>query len=98
MEPRPRCQVCNREVLTTGPIGRKDACEGCGADLHACRQCAFHDPQASNQCREPEADKIADKDRGNFCDFFRLSRGEGGTQVGDPAAEAKRRLEALFRK
>jgi hypothetical protein len=99
MEKKPRCQVCGREVVVLGAIGRRDTCEECGADLHACRQCEFYDVYAADQCREPSADKVADKEAGNFCDFFRLSRGTPtGRPAEDPAAEARRKLEELFKK
>ena len=99
MDKKARCQICGRTPVTVGVIGRHHVCEDCGADLHACRQCEFYDPYAANQCREPSADKVADKDAGNFCDFFRLSSGEpSGKPAEDPAAEARRRLEDLFRK
>ena len=99
MEKKPRCQACGREVVVLGVIGRRDTCAGCDADLHACRQCEFYDVHAANQCREPSADKVADKEGGNFCDFFRLSTREPEVRAAtDPAAEARQRLEDLFRK
>jgi hypothetical protein len=99
MEKKPRCQMCGREIVVLGVIGRRDICEGCGADLHACRQCAFYDVHVADQCREPSADKVADKEAGNFCDFFRLSVNVPVVSSGaDPAAEARRKLEELFRK
>jgi hypothetical protein len=39
------------------------------------------------------------KDRRNFCDYFTLREGGSGSSRGaDKAAEAKRKLEALFGK
>ena len=51
--------------------GRKDECTQCGRDLHICLNCQFYDPNAYNQCREPQAERILDKERSNFCDLFR---------------------------
>ena len=80
--------------LSAGPVSRRDACPGCGADLHACVQCGFHAPGSYNDCREPQADRVVDKERANFCDWFRL--GPGVPQASRDDARA--RLEALFKK
>jgi hypothetical protein len=32
--------------------------------------CTHYDPRAYNGCREPHAERVLDKDRSNFCDFF----------------------------
>ncbi len=96
---KPRCQVCGKEILVLGALGRRDVCGECDSDLHACRQCAFYDPHVADQCREPGADKVKDKEAGNFCDFFRLSHAiPPQRDTADPAAEARRRLDALFKK
>ena len=95
---RPRCQVCGTQLELLGAVGRRDVCPSCGADLHACLQCEFYDPFASNQCREPQVERVGIKDQANFCDLFRLSRAEVDPKKRDPAEDARARLEALFRK
>jgi hypothetical protein len=65
--------------------------------LRCCRNCRFYDPGAPQQCREPQAEPVRDKEAGNYCDFFEpLSQHAGGER--DRAVEAKRKLEDLFRK
>jgi len=91
-----RCAFCSAE-LGKGPFGRRDECPRCGQDIHCCLNCRFHDPHASNECREPQAEPVVDKDRSNFCDYF-SPRQEGAGPAPDPAAEARKRLEALFKK
>jgi hypothetical protein len=51
-------------------VGRREVCPSCGADLHCCLNCACYDPHAPQQCREPQAQRVSDKERGNFCDEF----------------------------
>ena len=77
-------------------VGRRDTCLGCGSDLHCCRNCALYDRQFHNQCREPQAERQVDKERGNFCDWFSL--GGGGVAKDDKTAAARARLDALFGK
>lgn len=87
------CARCGAP-LPPGPWGRRDACPACGADLHACVQCAFHAPGSYNDCREPQADRVVDKERSNFCDWFRP--GAGGPAY--PAEDVRAKLDALFKK
>jgi len=81
-----------------GTVGKRDACPNCGDDLHACVQCEFYDVYSSNQCREPEAERVGDKRRANFCEFFQLSRAEVGEAKPSPAQDARAKLDALFKK
>lgn len=90
------CQRCG-SPLPLPPWGRRDSCPGCGRDLHACVCCSFFAPGHYNHCREPQADRVLDPEKANFCDYFRpADRAEYAAP--DPRAEAKARLEALFRK
>jgi len=102
--PRPtvggvRCHACGRVVeLAAGErVGFRDECPGCGADLHVCRNCAHHDPGSYNECREPQAERVGDRERANRCDYFAPAVGAGGEGAG-AQAEARARLDALFKK
>jgi len=66
--------------------------------LHACPQCRFYAPGQYNDCREPQAERVLDKEKANFCDFFDPSAGTGTPAGEDPRAAAKARLDALFKK
>lgn len=84
-----------------GGVGMRDACPGCGADLHVCRNCAHHDPGAYNACREPGAERVLDKERANRCDLFAPGEGEGAgnAEAGDAARQrAREELDRLFRR
>ncbi len=63
------CQVCGAE-LEVDYVGRENLCPNCGSYLHSCIQCEFYDPDAHNQCREPMAEYVPEKDIFNFCTFF----------------------------
>ncbi|UCE88018.1 MAG: hypothetical protein JSU66_12650 [Deltaproteobacteria bacterium] len=94
-----RCHGCGAsfDVPAGERVGFRDACEGCGADLHVCLNCAYHDPSAYNECREPNAERVSDRDRANRCDYFAPGPGSAGS--GKPSAgDAKSALEALFKK
>ena len=93
----PTCFKCSRELhLPSGPVSRSAECS-CGADVRVCMNCLHYDRSAYNECREPQAERVLDKDRRNQCDYFSLrhtglQRGTAGTD------DAKRRLEELFKK
>jgi hypothetical protein len=90
------CQTCRREVEPPDPVGRKAACPFCRADLRCCLNCLFHEPAACNQCRESQAERVLEKDRANFCDYFHYR--EGGGSTGGRVVPVSDRLEGLFRK
>lgn len=57
-------------MLPANGFGRSDVCSGCMKDTRVCLNCRFHDPGSYNECRENIAERIVDKEKSNFCDFF----------------------------
>jgi len=94
----PDCHACGRVFEIRERVGFRDACEGCGADLHVCLNCGFHDPGAHNQCRESQADPVAEKDRANRCEWFRATGPAGARGVDRKQDDARAKLDALFGK
>jgi len=84
-----RCHRCGRE-LVADRIGVRELCAGCGAWLHCCRNCTFWAPGAARDCREPAAERVADKEQGNFCDWFRPA---APADAGPDAAASRARAE-----
>jgi hypothetical protein len=92
-----RCFACGKPIpLAAGErVGFRDTCESCRADVHVCRNCRHHDPSAYNECREPNAERVGDRDRANRCDYFSPGEGAAAASAGD---SAKSKLDDLFRK
>ncbi len=89
------CWNCGAE-LTAIDYGRNDSCPKCGRDTKACKGCEYYDPSYNNQCRENQAERVVDKERSNFCDYFiPASRKGAGAKS---AADMKAAAEALFKK
>ncbi len=79
-------------------VPREAECPKCGRDLHACRNCRHYDPGVNNKCREPNAEWVTDRERANFCEFYQLAETPRGAGGPDRSAEARRKLDDLFRK
>ena len=92
-----KCFVCNVgvELASDARVGFRDCCDHCGADLHICRNCRFYDPAAYNECRESSAERVADAESSNRCDWFEASD-LGGADGKRTSALAD--LDALFKK
>jgi hypothetical protein len=95
-----RCHACQREhSLAAGEsVGFREECTGCRADLHACLNCAHHDPSAYNECREPNAERVLDRERANRCEYFRPRSSGDRSSASSDQADAKAALEDLFKK
>ncbi len=75
----------------------REVCSRCGAFLHCCRNCDFYAPGVANDCREPGAPQLQDKEARTFREWFRPGTGSRpGTDVG--VVDARAALRALFRK
>ncbi|MGI9234316.1 MAG: hypothetical protein ACR2RD_11845 [Woeseiaceae bacterium] len=69
------------------PLSRRDQCPDCSADLHVCRMCRFFDRSVPRQCREDGAEDVTEKERPNFCDWFKPSA-DAFDPAGKSAADA----------
>ena len=78
------------------PLSRQDQCPSCSADLHACKMCVFFDARVPRQCREDGAEDVTDKERPNFCEWFKPSETAFDPDRRDQAEAAERELAALF--
>ncbi len=100
MPARLSCHACSAGLEIEPPVGRSARCPHCGAEVRCCRNCRFHDLSAYNECSEPSAERVLEKDRANFCDYF--SPGASGHGSCAPKADAATgglsELEKLFRK
>jgi hypothetical protein len=93
------CWHCARSIEVTERVGFRDYCPGCERALHCCRNCNFYDPSFNNQCRETMAERVVDKGRANFCEYFApMVQVKAGASKPIPEESARQKLEALFKK
>jgi hypothetical protein len=91
------CWKCGNSLADyTLPLRRLEECRKCGAELHVCKLCEWYDVMVAKHCREPIAEEVKDKERANFCDYFKPRPGAYSTVVTTEADRAKSQLDALF--
>lgn len=91
------CYRCRKEAVVPKIVGRKDVCPFCQADLRCCLNCRFYDERVYNRCRESQAERVLDKDRSNFCEYFLF--GAANSERESAIKQAPRdKLESLFKK
>ena len=78
------------------PFSRREECSVCKADQHVCMLCKDYDPTVSNACREDRADFILEKEKANFCDYFKPRPNAYQRKDQQAAAEARAKLADLF--
>ncbi len=88
-----KCGAALGDVLL--PLARLAECPHCRAQLHVCRMCMFFDRSAPQQCREPVADAVNDKQRANFCGYYQINP-NAFTAPSDQVAVSRSQLDALF--
>lgn len=91
------CWKCGASLADlTLPLRRLEECRKCGSELHVCKLCEWYSIAVAKHCREPVAEEVKDKERANFCDYFKPR--PGAYVPADVAASSKARseLDALF--
>ncbi len=89
------CTFCKNEIEVIDKVGRQDVCTHCQHDLHCCKQCRFYDQTAYNDCNEPQAERVIDKEKANFCEYFVFGP---DAKVSSEKEDTMSKLEDLFKK
>jgi hypothetical protein len=93
------CWKCGTAIsLDSGSkVGKRETCPKCDADLHSCRNCQFYDLGKHNQCAEPQAEWVRDKEAANYCDYFSPNTGLGAVRPSSPSQDVKKKFDSLFK-
>lgn len=92
------CFKCNSTHEFEGNVGVREECSKCKSDLHVCKNCAFYDLSSYNECKESSADRVLDKEKANFCDYFKgTSSNSTKNSSVDLKSEAYKKLDSLFK-
>ncbi len=93
------CFKCGEKIAypSASPVGKRDTCPKCDADLHCCRNCRFYDPGKHNQCTESQAEWVRYKEEANFCDYFSpnpILMAQNGSSA---PSDSKKKFDSLFK-
>jgi hypothetical protein len=78
------------------PLSRMAECPACKAELHTCRLCQYYEAHTTRGCREIRAEDVINKERANYCDWFKARPGAFDASRQGKVEVAKSKLDALF--
>ncbi len=90
------CWHCGA-ALGSQDFGRETNCLSCGKPTRVCRNCRWFSSAATNQCREPMAERVLEKERANYCEFFEATLEPAAAGGDSEAAALQQTAEALFK-
>ncbi|MBO4403746.1 MAG: hypothetical protein J5780_00210 [Treponema sp.] len=91
------CWKCGSKIDTSLTISRSSTCPVCSSDLHSCRNCSFYSPGSHYDCHETVDENISDKEKSNFCDYFKPAASFSKTAGYEEKKEkARAAFDALF--
>ena len=91
------CFRCGHDLeALTLPLGRRDECPNCVAELHVCRMCRYYDSGVPKSCTEDDALEVTEKERANVCDYFKPSADAYTPGFNEATDKANAELAALF--
>jgi len=88
-----RCSKIN--TIPDGKVHRSDTCNHCGEDLRVCKNCSHYSPSLYNECKETQAERVTEKEKRNFCEYFVI---RNTTNQIDQKTMAMKALDDLFKK
>ena len=92
------CYRCGASLASLSlPLSRQDECPECHNYLHVCKMCTYFDATVPRQCREDGAEEVREKDRLNFCDWFKPSEDAFDADRKDEEDDARSAAEDLFK-
>ena len=91
------CWRCGASLASLAlPLGRIEECPACRSQLHVCRLCRSWDRTRPKQCREDDAEEVRDKERANFCDWFKPRSGAFDAAGAAAESAARTLADSLF--
>lgn len=90
------CWHCGTGLIAAD-YGRENHCLTCGKATRCCGNCSNFKLGRPNDCLEPVAEPVGDKERANFCEWFAPGGGPTTNAVKSNQDIHRQAAEALFR-
>jgi ribosomal protein L34E len=91
-----KCWHCGTDLQSID-YGRESDCRGCGKPTRTCRNCRWYAPDRTNQCLEPMAERVMEKTKANFCDYFEPTITPSGDTERSSEEDLRQAAEDLFK-
>jgi len=91
-----KCWHCGVDLHDVD-YAREGSCPNCGKSTHVCRNCRWFSPSKPNQCAEPVAEPVMEKQRANFCGYFEPSLTTEASAAPTPDEALRKAAEDLFK-
>jgi hypothetical protein len=92
-----RCARCGHELTVAIASSPEARCPRCGADLHACAQCAHFDTSAPFECQKPVRARVSPKDVRNTCAEFEARTSIERETKSQAPTSARKAFDDLFK-
>jgi hypothetical protein len=91
------CWRCGESLqILSLPLSREAECPACLNYVHVCRMCVYFDADLAKSCSEDDAEEVKEKERPNFCDYFKPSAGAWDEAGAAAQVAAHEQLGNLF--
>jgi hypothetical protein len=92
------CYNCGHKFDRDFVVTRSAECPSCNRPIRCCKNCVFYEPGAHWDCRETIPDPVFEKERANFCDYFRFgAQAHSTSESGESRAQqARNDFDSLF--
>lgn len=91
-----KCWHCGADLQDLD-YAREGSCPTCRKPTHVCRNCRWYAPGKPNQCAEPVAEPVVEKQRANFCGYFEPSLAAGANAAPSSDESLRNAAEDLFK-
>ena len=91
-----KCYFCSKEIDPALAVYRSSTCSSCGNDLKICYNCRFYSSASHHECRETISERVAEKDRANFCDYFKIGNDYVNDSLLEKQKESRKKIDDLF--
>ncbi|MDC7125978.1 MAG: hypothetical protein PQJ46_10455 [Spirochaetales bacterium] len=92
------CYSCGHQFDKNFQVYRTTECPSCGRDVRVCLNCEFYSPGANYDCHEHISEAVREKDRANFCDYFKLgNKNPNNGKIEEKADKARTAFNDLFK-
>lgn len=92
-----KCWNCGYELGELEKAFHNDECPKCFSDIKCCRMCVFYDPIKYRGCQETEAEFVQEKDKRNYCGYFKLNT-DISVEKKSSKEDAQKKWDELFGK